>query len=72
VGQYLAQVNDVGVNDVHRVRLFLLSLSGMTFSWFTSLAPDSIDTWASLEEKFHEYFYNGETELKLSDLMWVR
>jgi hypothetical protein len=72
VGQYLAQVNDVGVNDVHRVRLFLLSLSGMMFSWFTSLAPDSIDTWASLEEKFHEYFYNGETELKLSDLMWVR
>jgi hypothetical protein len=25
-----------------------------------------------LEEKFHEYFYNGETELKLSDLMVVR
>jgi hypothetical protein len=25
-----------------------------------------------LEERFHEYFYNGETELKLSDLTTVR
>jgi hypothetical protein len=25
-----------------------------------------------LEEKFHEYFYNGETELKLSNLTSVR
>jgi hypothetical protein len=57
---------------VHQVRLFSLSLSGATFSWFTSLAPNSINTWAGLEEKFHEYFYNGETELKLSDLTSVR
>jgi hypothetical protein len=28
--------------------------------------------WAGLEEKFHRYFYNGETELKLSDLTTVR
>jgi hypothetical protein len=33
---------------------------------------NSIGTWASLEEKFHEYFYNGEIELKLSDLTTVR
>jgi hypothetical protein len=51
--------------------LFSLSLSGAAFSWFTSLAPDSVNTWAGLEEKFHEYFYNGETEIKLSDLTSV-
>jgi hypothetical protein len=28
--------------------------------------------WAGLKEKFHEYFYNGETKLKLSGLMAVR
>jgi hypothetical protein len=33
---------------------------------------NSIGTWASLEEKFHEYFFNGEIELKLSDLTTVR
>jgi hypothetical protein len=61
----------VGVTDVHRVRLFPLSLSGTAFNWFTSLSPNSIDNWSSLEQKFHEYFYNGEVELRLSDLMAV-
>jgi hypothetical protein len=62
IGQYLAQVNEVGINDVNQVRLFPLTLSGATFSWFTSLAPNSVNTWAGLEENFHEYFYNGETQ----------
>jgi hypothetical protein len=58
--------------DVHKVRLFLPSLTGMAFNWFTSLPPNSVDTWASLEQKFHDYFYNGEVELRLSDLTAVR
>jgi hypothetical protein len=68
IGQFLAQINDVGMTDVHRVRLFLLSLSRTAFKWFTSLAPNSIDTWSSLEQKFYDYFYNGEIGLRLSDL----
>jgi hypothetical protein len=47
-------------------------LSGAAFSWFTSLEPNSVSTWAGLEERFHEYFYNGDTELKLTDLTSVR
>jgi hypothetical protein len=72
IGHFLAQANDVGITDVHRVRLFPLSLSGTAFHWFTSLAPNTIDTWPALEQKFHDYFYNGEVELKLSDLTFVR
>jgi hypothetical protein len=72
IGQYLAQISDVSANDVYKVSFFLLSLSGTAFNWFTALASNSISTWASLEEKFHEYFYNGETKLKLSDLIAVR
>jgi hypothetical protein len=49
-----------------------LALSGTAFTWFTSLAPNSISTWAQLEQKFHEYFYRGEIELRLSDLTMVR
>jgi hypothetical protein len=66
------QISDVSANDVYKVRLFPLLLSCTTFNWFTALAPNSISTWACLEEKFHEYFYNGETVLKLSDLTLVR
>ena len=50
------------------MRLFPLSLSGAAFIWFISLPPNSVRTWADLEQKFHDYFFNGETELKLSAL----
>jgi hypothetical protein len=52
--------------------MFPLSLSGTAFIWFTSLAPNSIFTWAQLEQKFHEYFYSGDTELRLSHLTAVK
>jgi hypothetical protein len=44
IGQFLAQVNDVGITDVHKIRMFLLSLTGAAFNWFTSLPPNSIDS----------------------------
>jgi hypothetical protein len=72
IGQFLAQVNDVGITDVHKIRMFSLSLTGTTFNWFTSLPPNSIDSWVSLEQKFHDYFYNREVELRLSDLTSLR
>jgi hypothetical protein len=31
-----------------------------------------IDSWVSLEQKFHNYFYNGKVELRLSDLTYLR
>jgi hypothetical protein len=66
IGQCLvAQINDIGINGVHRVRLFPLSLSGAAFNWFTLLASNSVNNWAGLEEKFHEYFYNGGNRVKI-------
>jgi hypothetical protein len=32
IGQFLAQVNDVGITDVHKIRMFLLSLIGAAFN----------------------------------------
>jgi hypothetical protein len=52
--------------------LFSLSLIGTAFSWFSSLSPNSIDSWEQLECKFHVDFYSLENELKLSDLTSVR
>jgi hypothetical protein len=43
---------------VHKIRMFPLSLTRAAFNWFTSLPPNSIDSWVSLEQKFHYYFYN--------------
>jgi hypothetical protein len=59
IGHVLAQVNDVLITDIHKIRMFPLSLTGTTFNWFASLPLNSIDSWVSLELKFHDYFYNG-------------
>jgi hypothetical protein len=69
IGQFLAQVNDMGITDMHKIRMFPLSLTGAAFNWFTSLPPNSIDSWVRLEQKLHEYFYNREVELRLSKLV---
>jgi hypothetical protein len=66
VGQFILQCSVVSANDALKLRMFPLSLSDTAFTWFTSLAPNSIFTWAQLEKKFHEYFYSGNTELRLS------
>ena len=42
VSQYILQLGEAGFNDALRVRLFSLSLTGTAFSWFSSLAPNSI------------------------------
>nr|ABA92239.1 retrotransposon protein, putative, unclassified [Oryza sativa Japonica Group] len=71
VGQFLAQCGEAN-SDIFKLSLFSLSLSGNAFTWFTSLPVNSIHTWAQLEEQFHDYFYTGETELRLCDLTSVK
>jgi hypothetical protein len=68
VDQFILQCGKPSAVDVLVVKLFPLWLSGTAFTWFTSLAPNSIFTWAKLEQKIHEYFYSGDTELRLSHL----
>ena len=72
ISQYIAQLGEAGNWAAIRVRLFSLSLTGTAFAWFSSLAPGSIVSWEQLERKFHDHFYSGNYELKLTDLTSVR
>src|SRR6185437_14651850 len=45
-----------------------MSLSGSAFTWFTTLPANSIIFWADLEKQFHQFFYSGIEEMKLTDL----
>jgi hypothetical protein len=72
VGQFILQCGEASANDALKLRMFPLSLSGAAFTWFTSLAPNSIFTWAQLEQKFYEYFYSSDTELRLSHLTAIK
>ena len=72
ISQYIAQLGEVSSSKSLCVRIFSLSLTGMAFSWFSSLSPNSIRSWDELEQKFHDHFYSGNNETKLTDLTSVR
>ena len=49
-----------------------MSLSGSALTWFTTLPANSIIYWADLEKQFHQFFYSGIEEMKLTDLTNLR
>ena len=71
IGRFIAQCGEAANQDELRVRLFPLSLSGSAFTWFMTMPPNSVNTWAELETKFHDYFSNGSLELRISNLTTV-
>ena len=72
VSQYLAQLGEASFINELKVCLFSLSLTGTALSWFSSLAPNSITLWEQLEQKFHDHFFSGSYEPKLSHLTSVK
>jgi hypothetical protein len=72
VSRYLTQLGEASVEEAHRVHFFSLSLSGLAFTWFSSLPVNSITNWADLEKKFYTYFYTGTREKKITDLTTIR
>ena len=72
VNRFLLQLGEAGNHDALRVCLISLSLSGSAFAWFTTLPANSILYWADLERQFHQFFFSGITELKLTDLTGLR
>ena len=72
IGQFIIQCGEASTNDIYKLRLFPLSLFCAAFTWFIAFPPNSVFTFADLEQKFHDYFFSGETELKLSHLTSVK
>ena len=72
VSRFLVQCGEAASNDALRVRLFSSSLSGSAFAWFMTLPANSIITWADLEKQFHQYFFAGHQEKKITDLTNMR
>jgi hypothetical protein len=66
------QLGEASADEAFRVRYFPLSLTGPTFTWFSSLPPQSVNTWKDLEQKFHAHYFSGSTEKKLIDLATLR
>ena len=72
VSRYLTQLGEASIEEAYRVRFFSLSLLGPAFTWFSSLAVNSITNWSDLEKKFYIYFYTGIGERKITDLTTIK
>ncbi|KAK1619121.1 hypothetical protein QYE76_024638 [Lolium multiflorum] len=70
--RYLAQLGTISASDELRVRFFSQSLTGSAFGWYTSLPPNSIQTWKQLEEQFHEQYHSEASESSIADLTQLR
>jgi hypothetical protein len=66
------QLGEASTDETFRIRYSPLSLTGPTFTWFTSLPAHSICSWKDLEQKFHAHYFTGSNEKKLIDLTTLR
>jgi len=70
VNRIILQCGEAGNRAELRARLFSSSLSGSAFTWFISLPPNSVITWADLEKQFHKYFFSGVHDDRQSSIAW--
>lgn len=53
ITRFLALCGDVVHGDHWKLRLFPLSMSKMTFTWFIALSPNLVLSWEQMERLFH-------------------
>ena len=68
IARYLTKSGDIENNENLRVNNFPSSLTKATFTWLTTLPPNSIESWTKLEKLFHEQFYEGHSKISLVEL----
>ena len=51
-----------------KLRLFLNSLTGAAFTWYTTLPRNSIRSWQEIEGQFHTQFFKAKPEVYIAEL----
>ena len=72
IARYLTESGDMANNENQRVNNFPSSLTKAAFTWFTTLPPNSIESWTKLEKLFHEQFYEGHSKISLVELSNIK
>lgn len=68
VNRFIALCGDTTYGDFWKLRLFPLSLSKTTFTWYTSLPSNSIFSWDQMETMFHNQFQRVVPDVSITDL----
>ena len=70
---YLTEAGVITNNENLRLMFFFPnSQTEKSFTWFTTLAPHSIQHWTQIEWLFYEQFYMGQSKISLKELASVR
>ena len=72
IPRYLTEYGDMSNNENLRVNYFPSSLIKAAFTCFTTLPPNSIDSWTKLEKLFHERFFEGHSKTSLVELSNIK
>ncbi|XP_050919809.1 uncharacterized protein LOC127137385 [Lathyrus oleraceus] len=72
VERYLIDAREITNNENLRIKYFPSSLMKNSFTWFTILPANSIDTWTYFERLFHEPFYMGQSKISLKELASIK
>ena len=72
IARYLTEAGDIANNENLRLKFFPNSLTKNSFTWFTTLAPHSIQHLTQLERLFHEKNYMGQSKISLKELESVK
>ncbi|XP_050910059.1 uncharacterized protein LOC127123926 [Lathyrus oleraceus] len=72
IARYITEAGDLANSENLRMKYFPSSLTKNACTWFTTLPPNSIDTWPHLGRLFHEQFYMGQTMISLKELASIK
>ncbi|CAL8152702.1 unnamed protein product [Prunus armeniaca] len=67
IGRFTAQCGEAD-SDAQKLRLFVHSLTGATFSWFINLPSNSVRDWSDMERIFHKHFNQTNREITVTEL----
>ncbi|XP_058727724.1 uncharacterized protein LOC131599348, partial [Vicia villosa] len=72
IARFQTEAGEIANNENLKMKYFPSSLTKNAFTWFTTLAPQSLFSWNQLERLFHEKFYMGQSKISLKELAGVR
>ena len=54
------------------MKLFPSFLTGQAFAWYSSLPPNSLNSWVELEGKFQTHFFRTDLGVLIVDMARLR
>lgn len=72
ISRYTIEMGELAIVESLKTRFLPSLLAKNTFSWFSTLRPNSIHSWAQLEMSFHDQFFMGDLKVTLTDLFNVK